>query len=325
MEEKTLRTLEEFSNELAKQIERIFFEDYGLFVETETRPVMKTNVEKQGITVHFDDSRVAPTVYVDETYQQYLDGDVAIPEVADKMCGRAYEAHKRIPELPEFTPEEARKHITLTLVNSEKNQNLLDKTPHFNILGGELSAIPRWYLDGNSSFVVSNDMCGAIGLTPDEVLMIGQQHINSQHFEAKSMQEILSEMMGGDFMDMMPPMEGPKMIVLSSENKIQGANALLSEEALNQVHDMLGSDYVVIPSSVHEVICVPITDNMNPEDMRAMVREVNMGQVAPEERLSDQVFKHDGHKLTVVGESFKMDTPKMDTLQMEGHSLRMAI
>jgi len=313
-----------FAEELAALMERDLFENYGLQVEAETYPVMKTNVEKQGITVHFDGSIIAPVIYVDDVYQQYMDGDLTISEISKKMCESVYEAHKRSPKLPELTPEEARKHITLTLVNSEKNQQLLDKTPHFKFLGGELSAIPRWYLDENASFVVSNDMCGTLGLTPDEVLLIGQQHINNQHFEAKTMQEVLTEMMGGDFMDMMPPGEGPQMIVLSSENKIQGANALLSEAALDHVHEMIG-DFCVLPSSIHEVICVPITENMKPEEMRSMVREVNMGQVAPEERLSDQVFKHDGQKLTVVGESFKMEEPKLNAPKMDRQSVRMAM
>ncbi len=322
MDEKTIRTLEEFANELAKQIERGFFEGYGLFVEAESHPVMKTNVEKQGITVHFKDSNVAPTVYADEAYQQYLDGDVSIPEVAEKMCEGAYEAHKRTPELPELTPEEARKHITLTLVNTEKNQQLLDKTPHFDVLDGELSAIPRWYLDENASFVVSNDMCGTLGLTSDEVLMMGQQHINNQHFEAKSMKEVLSEMMGGDYMEMMPPMDGPELIVVTSESRMQGSNSLLQVDILDQVHDRYG-DFAVLPSSVHEILCLPITSEMKPEDLRAMVCDVNASQVALEEQLSNEIFMYDGHKLSLVRDSFAIE-PKI-TPTLEGYSMRMVM
>ncbi len=159
-------------------------------------------------------------MYVEEAFRHYIDGNVSIAEVAEQMSITAYEAHMKSPKLPELTPEEARKHVTLTLVNAGQNQQMLEKTPHFNVVGGELAAIPRWYIDENASFVVTNEMCGTIGLTPDEILQIGQQHINSQHFEAKSMQEILSEMMGEDFAEMMPPMEGPQMIVLTSDNKI---------------------------------------------------------------------------------------------------------
>ncbi len=63
-------------------------------------------------------------------------------------------------------------------------------------------------------------------------------------------------------------------------------------------------------------ICIPITPDMSAEDLRTMVREVNGSQVSPEERLSDEVFKCDGSKLTVVGESFKMDEPHIDEPKM---------
>lgn len=325
MKDTTTRTLEEFALLLAEQIERIINEKYGLSVEATQQAVLKTNGEQQGITLHFEDSNIAPTVYVEEAFRQYMDGNVSIAEVAEQMSITAYEAHMKSPKLPELTPEEARKHITLTLVNAGQNQQMLEKTPHFNVVGGELAAIPRWYISDEASFIVSNDIASKIGLTPDEILQIGQQHINNQHFEARSMREIMSEMMGGDFMDMMPPMEGPQIIVLTSDNKIQGANALLSEEALNQVHEMLQSDYVVLPSSIHEVICVPISDTMHPEDLRSMVREVNMGQVAPEERLSDQIFMHDGHRLTLVGDSFRMEEPRVEIPKMETHRMHMAM
>ena len=317
-------TVEEFANDLARKIEQELFENYGVSAKVISHPEIKTNVKKQGITVHFDGSNIAPTVYADEAYKAFCDGNATISEIVEKMSESAFNGRKQAPELPNLTTEEAKKHITLTLVNTELNQELLDKTPHMEILGGELSAIPRWYISEEASFVVSNDMASNMGLTPDEVIQIGQQHINAQQFEAKSMQEILKEMMGGGFMDMMTPMETPPMIILTSKNRIQGSNALLSEEALDHVHDMIG-DYVVLPSSIHEVICVPVSDEMKPEEMRSMVHEVNMGQVAPEERLSDQIFKYDRQRLSLVRDSLKMETPKIEAPRMETPSMKFAM
>ena len=65
-------------------------------------------------------------------------------------------------------------------------------------------------------------------------------------------------------------------------------------------------------------------DDMKPEDMRAMVRDVNMGQVAPEERLSDQVFWYDGQRLSVAGEAFETEVPAMDA-RMESISVSMSL
>lgn len=304
MNHEKFNSIDEFATELAQRIQQAMFEQHGLEVEAETQLVRKTNVDKQGITVHFEGSSdVAPTVYVEDAFDQFNDGIRPFEEIVNGMTSAIYDARLNQPELPEFTADEAKKHITLTLVNTAMNQELLSKTPHFEILGGELSAISRWYLDENASFVVHNDLCGSMGLTPDEVLKIGMDHINSQHFDARPLQDILAEMMGGDFMDL-PPMDGPQMIVLSSENRLQGASALLSEEALNQVYDMLGTGVVILPSSIHELICLPVSDDMDPGELRSMVQAVNMGEVAPEERLSDNVFFYDGIKLSVVRDGF---------------------
>jgi len=309
-------------------MEQSFSKTYGLSVEAEVHPVMKTNVEKQGITVHFKDSNIAPTVYVDEAFQQYVDGDVSISKVVEKMCEGAYEAHKHSPELPELTPDEAKKHITLTLVNTERNEQLLAQAPHFEI--GDLSAIPRWYINDNASFVVNNDIASSLMMTPDEVLSIGQQNINAQEFEIKPMQEILRDMFSAEGMDpemmdmMMPPdMAGTQMIVMTSPSHTNGANSLLSEKALNQVHDMLG-DYIVLPSSIHEVICIPADDRMSPEELRKMVHEVNVTQVAPQDFLSDNIMEYDGQKLSVVRDDLKMDSPKVDGPKLDERTVHYA-
>ena len=55
-----------------------------------------------------------------------------------------------------------------------------------------------------------------------------------------------------------------------------------------------------------------------------MVQEINGTEVAPEERLSDNIMKYDGHKLSLVGESFKMETPTAD-INMDTQSIKFAM
>lgn len=315
-----IRTLEEFTVKLSEALESSMNAIYGVDVTAQVSPVLKTNGEQLGINVHFDDSNIAPTVYSEKAFEQYQEG-FSLKEIADKMSQTVFEAHKQSPEIPEFTLEEAKRSITLTLVNTERNEQMLENTPHFEV--GDLSAIPRWYISEEASFVVHNDMAAKLMLTPDEVLQIGQANINAQQFEIKPMQEILKEMFVRDGMDpdmvdmMLPDADGPQMIVMSSQNHVQGSNSLLSEDALNQVHDMLDGDFIVLPSSIHEVICVPVTEDMKADDLRAMVREVNMTQVAPNEFLSDNIMKYDGQKLKMVMDDIKMDAPKIKAPDMD--------
>ncbi len=334
IEQNTLKTLETFAQDVLQLTVQLMELKYHEKVTAETRMVQKTNGEKLGITFNFDDNggRISPTIYPEAAYKEYQDGHLTIEKVAEKMCDDVYRAHMQSPELPTLTLDEARQHVTLCLVNTELNQDLLTRVPHFEVCSGELSAIPRWYLqnDGETqaSFVVTNDLCSQhLQCTPDEILQIGQEHIRDQHFSVKTMEQMLTEMLGRDVAEVMPfDHQGPQMLVVTSDNMTQGSAALLSEETLKRVHEILGGEYVVLPSSIHEVICLPITPDMRPDDLRAMVQSVNSEQVAPEERLSDGIFKYDGKRLSLVGESFTLDTPKLDAgPEIDKPSLRLSM
>lgn len=54
--------------------------------------------------------------------------------------------------------------------------------------------------------------------------------------------------------------------------------------------------FVVIPSSIHEVIILPMDDNVDKDELEGIIREVNTGQVAPEERLSYHAYQYDSGK-----------------------------
>jgi hypothetical protein len=52
----------------------------------------------------------------------------------------------------------------------------------------------------------------------------------------------------------------------------------------------LGYDLYILPSSIHEVILLPMLDNYDREELEKMVREVNQESVSQEELLSEHVY-----------------------------------
>jgi hypothetical protein len=88
----------------------------------------------------------------------------------------------------------------------------------------------------------------------------------------------------------MPPEQ--QMYVISNEKKINGAVSMLYEDVLYDLAEKLGSDLYILPSSVHEVIAISATMG-DPNELADMVTEINMGQVALDERLSNQVYHYD--------------------------------
>lgn len=90
----------------------------------------------------------------------------------------------------------------------------------------------------------------------------------------------------------MMPGEEAKMFVISNEQGINGAAAVLDENLMAKVTEELGEDFYVLPSSIHECIVIP-AENMDVNELKAMVQEVNDTQVMPQEKLSDQVYQYD--------------------------------
>ena len=97
----------------------------------------------------------------------------------------------------------------------------------------------------------------------------------------------LSEIYADQEMDM-EAMENP-MFCLTNKAKMNGASLLLQEDIRKQIGECLGSDYFVIPSSVHEVLILPDNGIFQVPELNAMVQEVNETQVERQEQLSDKV------------------------------------
>ena len=71
------------------------------------------------------------------------------------------------------------------------------------------------------------------------------------------------------------------------------------------MHEELGEPYYVLPSSIHEVMVVRESEDMDIGKMKEIVKEVNLSTVEPEDLLSYEVFHYDGRKLSVAREDVR--------------------
>ena len=68
---------------------------------------------------------------------------------------------------------------------------------------------------------------------------------------------------------------------------------MCDEEVMSLIAEKLGSDLIVIPSSIHETIILKETENMSVRELNAMVEAVNAEAVNPQERLGNFVYRFD--------------------------------
>ena len=99
------------------------------------------------------------------------------------------------------------------------------------------------------------------------------------------------------------PEEDP-LLVLTTEDGRLGAAALFYTGIQKRISEIVGGDYYVLPSSVHEVLIMPDDGHTNARELAEMVQMINEHEVNPEERLGNKVlhFRTDLQKLQVAAD-----------------------
>lgn len=111
------------------------------------------------------------------------------------------------------------------------------------------------------------------------------QNIDSR-VTIRSMEEVLQILMQG----YEPQLQSPTLYVVSVDDNNYGAAALLCPDTLTKLSSLLGDQFAILPSSVHEVIATPMAD---PEEMYETVKHVNLTNVPADQVLSDNVYLYD--------------------------------
>ena len=72
---------------------------------------------------------------------------------------------------------------------------------------------------------------------------------------------------------------------------IEGLTVLDLSKLVKALEERLGSPFLLLPSSVHEVLCLPADQGYEDHSVWSdMVREVNDTCLEPQERLSDHAY-----------------------------------
>ena len=74
---------------------------------------------------------------------------------------------------------------------------------------------------------------------------------------------------------------------------MNGAGLILQEDLMQQIGEIVGGDFYILPSSCHEVLVIPESMGMDVKELSAMVQQVNETEVSTEDRLSDHVQHYD--------------------------------
>ncbi len=255
-------------------------------------PLEKNNgIIMDGLSVRKEGKRVAPMIYLDSYYREYLDGR-SLRGICDQIlecCEDSdFEEHFDVDFFRE--PERVRPTVAYRLINYEKNRELLQEIPHLPFL--DLAVVFYSLLTdtpvGHATVLIRNSHLELWGKNTSWLYEAAKE--NTEKLLPKrlvSMENMIYELSEGK---QEPEYAGVPMYVLTNSRKSFGAACLLYDGVLGECFRRLEESYYLIPSSVHEVILIPASAVGDSRELCALVQEMNRTQVRSTEVLSDTVY-----------------------------------
>lgn len=251
------------------------------------------------------ESNIQPVVYLDQFYSAYEDGVTDIDRIADHIYdtyhANALGSDFNLDDLLDY--EKAKNNLMVVVRNAELNAAQLEKVPHE--IHEDLAEMYRVCVscvdDSMGSVLVTNEMLEKFGVDEATLKEDAWSSMRANHpGELKNMFDVLNEIysdkfgedMPADMMEMMG-VDRPAMYVYTSKDKFNGSAYMFDKEAMNSIAEKFGESFAVLPSSIHEYICLPESVVESYDDLKRMVEEVNSTQVSVDEQLSDNVYRYD--------------------------------
>ena len=270
----------------------------GSGVIVELQEVTKVNISLDGLTIRKRNESIAPTIYLNQYFNQFNDGRAMDDIVRDII--RVYENNQPENIMNVFKTEDfydfdkMKEKIVLKVINTERNLDLLEQVPHLDMEGLGLSVVFYVSLmtgEQSAGILIKNEHLKLWEKTVSDLLTVAEVNTNRMHaFTIKSMNEVLSGMFG--FEEELIPEDVPALYVLTDENKTFGASQLYLKNKIREFAKQQDCDVYILPSSIHELLLLRADfPNLEPSYLKEMVYEVNATQVSEEEFLFDGAYK----------------------------------
>lgn len=268
-------------------------------------PLKINGIRPYGLAVKEPDSNVSPTIYLESFFEEFLETDDWEQAVKDVL---AFYENAFLPDSVDmewFSDfGQIQKKLYYRLINYEANRELLEKIPHTRFL--DLAKV--YYADCeikdgmSGSFLIHYKHLSHWGIDENELMETAEENTPGLH--PARIRDMLSA-----FLPEIPPdtLEASEdfsssMFALTNAEADNGAAAVCYEGVLDSFSRKIEDDLVILPSSVHETILLPLHKNGDIDQLKHMVYDINRTVLDRSEFLSDNVylFNRQNKQLTIA-------------------------
>lgn len=274
--------------------------------------VVKNNgMEKTGMILESDEYNIAPAIYLEEFFEQYQKGmsiDRIVNEILEFYEKVKVEEDYDVSQLSLY--ENVKKKVAFKLVNTEKNQQMLKEVPHIPLL--DLSIVFYILVDvdekGSATIQIRNEHIENWNVNVEQLYKDAKLNVKclipARLMCMQHVIEKLCDISKGEEKDLLkakfPPENKEFMYILTNSIHQFGAAVLTYPNILEMASRIIGEDFYLLPSSIHEVILIPKSKSPDLKDLNEMINEVNETQVQEEEVLSDHAYYYEKNTHTLM-------------------------
>ena len=228
--------------------------------------------------------------------------------------------------------------VNFKLINSELNAKLLADVP-YDLVCDDLACVYYLSLEPNATITIHNNLFNQWNIPKEELFKDALQNSLKWDISIKTLTDTMletvdinsirlqygeTEMTDEEFVEIFREFlehdESLPVYVLQSSSTF-GASALLRPDILEDIKNRLNSSFIILPSSLYEVLIVPMPNEKDIVEgksdisipyLRSMVKEVNGSTVDIEDQLSDNIYYCNGRDIHIIDTDIIQDLRRYD-------------
>lgn len=196
-----------------------------------------------------------------------------------------------------------KEHLVCRLVNRKNNEELLKEIPYrkFYDLAVVYYVPMQQVEDGMLFWTIRKEQAKVLGLEEESLFTLALENTRRRFpIQFSALEQAIRQFTLEAGIDLEEEckcdeeaetgQETGGMYLLSNTFHTYGAVAMLYPDVWEGIADRFQSDLIILPSSCHEVLVLPYTEEVSVSDLAEIVFTVNRECVAPEDMLSDSVY-----------------------------------
>lgn len=163
------------------------------------------------------------------------------------------------------------------IISAVNKDNVKDGTVYLN--WNDLALTFKFEVCDGGYATINETLMSQLGISIEELVKVANRNMD---IDIVNMSELF---------DVFTPFGSVDITIITNKKKMYGAGTIFKTDVFRDIADAHGKDLYILPSSIHEVLIIDaITEDV--DYLINMVREINEGFVAPEDRLSDNVYRY---------------------------------